>query len=212
MQQPNKNKIGQIIAQAISVSLHPTFIPILTCVLWYNVYPQHFIDYPTKKLNGLWGMMLINTILFPIVLVLLLKGLGFIKSFLMHESKERMIPLIGTMIFYFWPYLVAKNLEVPLAARSLLLGNFWGVVLLFVGTLFSKISMHSTGIGSLLGFFIVLAFNEQSILVLPLAVALIGSLAIIWARKFLNAHSLQELLIGLLIGVATQIGAHYYLY
>lgn len=206
-----KNRVLKTVANIISVLLHPMFMPIYCTLLWHHFSPQDFVNFPAKKLSGLWGMMLINTLLFPAVLVLLLKGLGFIKSILMKETKERMIPLIGIMIFYFWPYLVAKNLEAPEAARILLLGNFWAVIVVFVATLFTKISMHSSGIGTAIGFVFVLSLLHNDLLITPLALCLFAAISIVWARHYLAAHSKLELALGLISGIVAQFAAYLYL-
>jgi hypothetical protein len=115
------------------------------------------------------------------------------------------------MVFYFWPYLVAKNVAAPEAARILLLGNFWGIVVVFVCTIFFKISLHSAGIGSLLGFVGILMIMSKSILLYPLIVALIMTGLILWARSSTGAHSNKELVLGLAVGFAAQWAAYLYL-
>lgn len=201
----------KFLANLISVLLHPIFMPLISCMIFYYALPQSFAGIKPKVLTGWLGMMVINTIMFPLILMLLLKGLGFIKSIYLRDVKERVIPLIGTMVFYFWPYLVAKNVAAPEAARILLLGNFWGIVVVFVCTIFFKISMHSAGVGSLLGFVLVLMLLSKSILVFPLLAATVMALLILWARQAAGAHSNKELLLGLAVGIAAQFAAYFYL-
>lgn len=205
------NTPTRLLAQAISVLLHPVFMPLYSCLLLYNLAPQLFAAVPPKNLYGWLGMVLINTLMFPLVLMGLLKGLGFIQSIFLKETKERVIPLIGVMVFYFWPYLVAKNVQAPEAARILMLGNFWGVIAVFMCTIFFKISMHTSGVGSVLGFLLVLSILLGNICLIPLIMALVATLLIVWARKSLGAHSWRELLLGLGLGVAAQLGAMLYL-
>ncbi|GAA4449006.1 hypothetical protein GCM10023092_02460 [Rurimicrobium arvi] len=202
----------RFLANALSVLLHPVFMPLYCCLLMYQVAPEYFSGIPQKQLTGWLGMMVINTIMFPLLLLALLKGLGFIKSILLKDVKERVIPLIGVMVFYFWPYLVAKNVHAPEAARILLLGNFWGIIAVFMCTIFFKISMHTSGVGSALGFVLVLCILKASFL--PLALALVSAAAILvfWARRSLGAHSWKELWIGFALGLSAQIGALLYLH
>lgn len=206
-----QNKGIKFLANLISVLLHPVFMPLISCMIFYYALPQSFEGIKPKVLTGWLGMMFINTIMFPLILMLLLKGLGFIKSIYLRDVKERVIPLIGTMVFYFWPYLVAKNVAAPEAARILLLGNFWGIVVVFVCTIFFKISMHSAGVGSLLGFVIVLMILSKTLLLYPLLAAIIMALLILWARRAAGAHSDKELILGLAVGIAAQAAAYLYL-
>lgn len=212
MSSSETNTPMRLLAQLISVLLHPVFMPLYSCLLLYNLSPQLFAAVPPKNLYGWLGMVLINTLMFPLVLMGLLKGLGFIQSIFLKETKERVIPLIGVMVFYFWPYLVAKNVQAPEAARILMLGNFWGVIAVFMCTIFFKISMHTSGVGSVLGFLLVLSILLGNVLLMPLMMALLATLLIVWARKSLGAHSWRELLLGLGLGVAAQLGAMLYLH
>lgn len=211
MTSSENNTPVRVVAQLVSIVLHPVFMPLYSCLLLYRIAPQLFAAVPPKQLYGWLGMVLINTLMFPLLLMGLLKGLGFIKSIFLKETKERVIPLIGVMVFYFWPYLVAKNVHAPEAARILMLGNFWGVIAVFMCTIFFKISMHTSGLGSLLGFLIVLSVLLGNTLLMPLLAAFAAALLIIWARKAVGAHSWKELLLGLGLGVAAQLGALLYL-
>lgn len=206
-----QNKAFKIPANIIAVLLHPVFMPLISCLFLYYFMPQSFEGIKPKVLNGWLGMIVINTIFFPVVLMLLLKGLGFIKSIYLRDVKERVIPLIGTMVFYFWPYLVAKNVAAPEAARILMLGNFWGIVMVFVITIFFKISMHSSGAGSLLGFVLVMSLLVQKLLLIPLAAALMICLLVFWARYYKKAHSAKELWLGIAVGILAQMAAFLYL-
>lgn len=198
-------------ATLLSVLLHPVFMPLISCLLLYYTMPSSFDGVQPKVLSGWLGMILINTIMFPVLLMLLLKGLGFIKSIYLREAKERVIPLIGTMVFYFWPYLVAKNVAAPEAARILLLGNFWGIVAVFMITIFFKISMHTAGVGALLGFAGVLCILSASVALPALLIALAAAVLTGWARYRLGAHSAKELWLGYAVGVVAQLGAWLYL-
>lgn len=206
------NKGLRLVANAISVVLHPVFMPLISCLVLYVALPETFAGIKPKMLHGWLGMIIINTIMFPLILLLLLKGLGFIKSIYLKDVKERVIPLIGTMVFYFWPYLVAKNVQAPEAARILLLGNFWGIVAVFIITIFFKISMHSSGVGSLLGLVLVMMLLSKSLLWLPFSIALAMAALIFWARYSTGAHSGKELWLGLLIGILAQAAAYIYVH
>lgn len=205
------NPLMRVIANLISVFLHPIFMPLIGCLMLYTAMPELFAGTKPKLLTGWLGMIVINTIMFPLILMLLLKGLGFIKSIYLKDVKERVIPLIGIMVFYFWPYLVAKNVHGPLLAQIFLLGNFWGIVVVFMMTIFFKISMHTSAMGSLLGLLCVMMLSTQSFFVLPLVLLLAAALLVVWARKSLAAHNNKELFLGCVVGILAQLAAYWYL-
>lgn len=214
----NENKkeitVRNIPATIVSVALHPIFIPLLSCIALYYIMPQSFASLNSRALAEWFGTVFINTVLFPIVLILLLKGLGFIKSIYLRDVKERIIPLIGTMVFYFWAYWAIKNapeLKAPQIVKILFLGNYWGVILVFVITIFYKISMHTSAIGGFVGLIIVLMFATKSFLLLPFAIAILAATLVGWARYALGAHQSRELWLGYVVGIAVQVAAFIYM-
>lgn len=223
------NKGVRFIANGISVLLHPVFMPVICCILLYYAMPESFAAIKPKVLSGWLGMIVINTVMFPVLLMLLLRGLGFIKSLYLKDVKERVIPLIGIMVFYFWAYWVVKNVGVPIKAETafikdaisgptvpliahvLFLGNFWGVIVVFLITIFYKISMHTAGVGAMLGFVAVMMIMSNSFLLIPLIIAILAAIVIGWARYSLGAHEPKQLWMGYAVGIAAQIGAYLYI-
>lgn len=202
----------KIPAKIISFVFHPVFVTFYTALLVYWLQKPLYIsivnEYP------LWlGYLFINLVMFPVIATLLLKALGFIGSIKMEEPKDRIIPLIATMIFYFWAYNVAKNItpEVPLYLRVFLLGAFWGVIVTFLVNIFFKISMHTMAIGGTIGILIVmiLALRVDILLLIVLTILLAGIIGT--ARLILKSHIPFELLLGYVLGFLVQIGAYYFL-
>jgi len=218
-------------AKIISFVLHPVFLPVISFLLLYHTGPENFVTKNPRVLTQWFGMIVINTILFPLVLILLLKGLGFIKSIYMNEQRDRVIPLIGIMVFYFWAYLVAKNGALVtkayhmgffwtdlvnlklnlLLGRAYLLGFFWGIIVIFLISIFFKISMHTSGAGSFLAVVLILMIATKSLLLLPLLAALAAGALVIWARYALQAHTRAELWSGYILGFVVQMAAYLYI-
>src|SRR5690606_38276950 len=139
-------------SRIITILFHPIFVAFGTAYLVYYLQKAEYVSIENKY--PMWlGYLFINLIMFPLIATFLMKALGFISSVTMKEPRDRIIPLIATMIFYFWAYNVAKNVtpEVPLFLRSFLLGSFWGIIMIFIINIFFKISMHTTAIGGTVG-------------------------------------------------------------
>ncbi len=207
-----QSKALTLLAQMISVLLHPVFIPLISSLLWYGFYPQYFASIAQIKITDWLIMLIINTIIFPLLLILLLKGLGFIKSILMKETKERIIPLIGVMVFYFWMYYVVKNKETnaPEPAIVFFLGNYLSIIALFIATMFLKVSLHACAASFALAFAILLSIMSHSIVVPYLILVSVLAALILWARYYLKAHSVKELGVGAALGVLAAITAYVY--
>lgn len=198
-------------ALIVSVIFHPIFIPALSCLGIFYLYPATFSGLDSRILSRWFAMVILNTIIFPGILMLLLKGLGFIKSFHLDDSKERIIPLIGTMIFYFWAWHVVKNVHAPHLIQVLLLSCFWGIIGLFVIGIFFKISMHTTAIGAQFGMVIVLMLAMRDWMILPLLLVSAIAVSVGLARYALGAHTRKELFFGYALGIVLQLAAYMYL-
>lgn len=210
-QPSRKIKPIQIPAVIISYLLHPLFVPVLMVYALFVLAPVNFAHVP-QEIRWRWlAMVGINTLLLPLICVLLLKGLGFIESIQLRKPKDRIIPLIASMIFYFWAYQVAKGTDMPFVMKVLLLGNFWGIILVFLVSIFYKVSMHTAASGGILGIIIVLMIINPINMQLPLFAALLIAGLTGTARLALKAHTPGEVWLGYAIGILVQIAAYLYL-
>jgi len=201
----------RIPASLVSVLFHPLFFPLLLTCLVYILAPVSFAAVPREVFMRWMAMIAINTLLLPLVVVLILKRLGFIESIRMTNIKDRIIPLIASMTFYFWAYQVAKGVKMPFLLNVLLLGNFWGIIALFIVSIFYKVSMHTTAAGGLLGIIIVLMIENPINMQVPFFIALLIAGMTGTARLILNAHSPGQVWLGYLIGILAQVGAYLFL-
>ncbi len=205
-----------VMAEIISYVFHPVFFPILMALMLYLLDPISFRGIPEKQIN-LWFITIIFSAVFiPLFAIALMKPLGFIGSFKMETARERTIPIMATMIFYFWVSHVFNSMQipgiqVPLILKVLLLGNFWGIILVFLVNIFTKISMHTSVAGAMVGIILVLMFMSRINMAVPLFIA-IGLAGLIGtARLVLGAHQRGDIWVGYLIGITVQLCAYWYM-
>lgn len=206
-----KSKALSIPAKIVSYAFHPVFMPTVMAIVLYKLSPISFAGINNAAFGKMLLPIIINTLLFPLVATVLVKALGFIESIHMYNPKDRIIPLLASMIFYFWAYNVFKNIHAPFILRVLLLGSFWGVIAVFMVNIFFKISMHTAAAGSMLGILMVLMFTSPVNLVLPFFLALIIAGLMGTARMILGAHRAGEIWLGYIVGILVQVGAFWYL-
>lgn len=198
------------IATIASYMLHPVFMPIIMTWVIYIITPMSFVQYE-GKLSLLFIQIGIATIFFPLLVVGLLKGLGFISSIFMRTQKERIIPLIATMMCYWWISHVFKNLDAPLVLQVLLRGAYWSIIVLFICSIFFKISMHTMAAGGMLGMLIVLMIVTPVSMALPFIAGLLIAGASGTARLLLGAHTQFEVWVGYILGILVMLAAYWYL-
>ncbi|RYZ56062.1 MAG: hypothetical protein EOP49_01390 [Sphingobacteriales bacterium] len=202
------------VAIFISYIFHPVFFPLYLTWLLYYLYPAGFASLKGLQLNMLWIKVGLLAVFFPLLGVLLLKALGFIDSIQLRRNTDRIIPLMISMIFYFWAYWVFKNdksFPAPLPLVSMFLGNFWGIIALFMINIFFKVSMHATAMGGMIGLVLVLMMISPVNMAMPLFVVLFLAGLVCTARMILSAHKLSEVWLGIALGLLAQVAAYWYM-
>lgn len=214
--QTNKEqpKALRVFAAIVSYICHPVFMPLIMAYVLTLLTPVSFAGITPKQQGILLINIAISAVMFPLFSILLMKPLGFISSYHMPTAKERTIPLMVTMIFYFWISHVLNSMTaitVPFILKVLMLGNFWGIILLFVINIFTKISMHTSAAGGMLGIIIVLMMSSPVNMTVPFFVAMVIAGIIGTARLIMGAHQRGDVWLGYIIGILVQVGAYIYL-
>ena len=88
------------------------------------------------------------TAFFPALTVFLLWRLGFSTSIYLRTQKERIVPYISSIIYFFWAFYVSKNLPgSPPVMTFFFLGIFLTMSLAVMANNYFKISMHAMAVG-----------------------------------------------------------------
>jgi hypothetical protein len=163
-------------------------------------------------------MMVLYTAVIPMISVLLMVALNMVSSIMMEEKSERIGPLLLVMVLYFWVYYNLSNSnDVPTIFSTFLLGVVIALALAFVINVLDKISLHTVGMGGLVGMLMITMglFGANGIVVGGYTVGL-GVLLIIGvviaglvgtARLALGAHDKVQIYAGYLVGFLSQLVA-----
>ena len=103
------NRAVRFIAQLISYIFHPLFVPVYIAWFLINEQPYLFASFTASDKILTIIRFFIMYSFFPLVTVLLAKGLGFLDSVYLRTQKERIIPYIACGIYYFWMCYVLRN-------------------------------------------------------------------------------------------------------
>lgn len=195
-------------SQFISYLFHPIFITSYVVGFLVFFHPAVFagIDDRTKMLRFLH--VFVFDALFPAFSVFLLWRLKFIDSFHLRTEKERILPYIIAMIFYWWTWNVFKNLsDVPPIVIRFSLGAFLALCGAWMCNIYFKISMHAVAVGGALMFFVLFSFDDDYASGLYLSIALLITGLVCTARLITGAHNLFQIYSGLLVGLLSQLVA-----
>jgi hypothetical protein len=194
------------IAKLISIIFHPLFVGVMMAAYLLFIHPNYFVGFSER---AKWMKLIIvvnNNLFFPIVVVGLLRGLGFNKSFLLKTQKERIVPYIASITFFFWSYYVFKH---QVGTPEVLVGMCRGMFLSAAASLllnnYFKISMHGVGIGGLVGLMAVSIWDGSQYIGTPILIGVFISGITITARKIASDHSWFDLIAGIVIGMICQL-------
>jgi hypothetical protein len=80
----------------------------------------------------------------------------------------------------------------------------------FLTNIFMKVSMHAIAVGVMTTFMALLAFNDSSNFSLYLSISVLLSGIVCTSRLIVSDHSQKEIYYGFVIGVFSQLAAHYF--
>ena len=142
------------------------------------------------------------------LVVVLLKGLGFSKSIQLATQKERIIPYVASITFFFWTYYVFRSqTETPRILVNMCRAMFFSSSAALILNNYFKISMHAIACGGMIGL-MYLTINDGTISSgLPMMISLLITGLVITSRKIVSDHNWFELIVGLLLGILCQITA-----
>lgn len=196
----------RLIAKLVSVIFHPLVVGVIMAAYLLFFHPSYFIGFSEKaKLLKLLAVIN-NNVFFPLLVVALLKALGFNKSILLNTQKERIVPYIASITFFFWTYYIFRNQpETPRALVYMCRGMFIAASAALILNNYYKISMHAIGVGGLLGLVVVTVYDGTLSSGLPIVLALIISGLVVTARRIASDHQWFDIISGFIIGFLFQL-------
>lgn len=151
------------------------------------------------------AIVFVNTFMFPAISILMMRKLGFIESLAMPDNKQRIIPLVATIVFYVWAYLAMRKTNFPYMMMIFMMGVLVSLFISFVINVFYKLSLHMVGIsGALMAVMTMLFFSQTDVSYFFLIMIVLTG-AIASARLYLEAHTIQEVYAGFMIGIFGQM-------
>lgn len=212
----------QWVAQLVSILFHPLFLLTYAYVLLAYYNPFLFGEATTERVFNLTGTYrkgtwFVNLLLFsciiPLVGIVLMRQLGIVQSLALKTKDERKLPYVLTGMFYM--AMVAQNsynTSLPMEIKIFALGATIALFIAFFFNLFTKISIHTVGMGGFLAMLIIItarSYADASILFVIgiFTCGLVGT-----ARLLLGAHQTTDVYGGYFIGFFAQFVALNYMF
>lgn len=202
-------KVSLGFARLISFVFHPLLVGVYMGVYMLFLNPVYFTYmHPTEKIMSM-ATIVNNNFIFPVVVVLLLKGLGFSKNIYLETQKERIIPYMASIIFFFWTWYVFYNKpDMPQIMKDMLQGIFYASIIGMIFNIYFKISMHAMGVGGALMLMILVLMEGSMMSGLPMIITILVSGLVISSRKLASDHQNGDLAAGFIVGMGSQLLAN----
>ncbi|GAA0532025.1 hypothetical protein [Chitinophaga japonensis] len=212
-EQPLFSPAVRTVAQVISYLLHPLFIPTIITFLTVHALPEYFVNFKQDSIrfpyDKLYFRVISISLFFPLLTVMLSRALRFIDSFYLRTQRDRIIPYVASIIYYFWAfYTFIREGVSPAFYNAFFLGIFLAVIIAFIANIFIKISMHTIGWGGVIGFLLALMGGMQMNVTIPLVITFFVAGLVATARLVLSAHSSAEIYAGFGVGILSQLIAY----
>ena len=135
----------------------------------------------------------------------MLKAVGFIDSIQLHTQKDRIIPYVACITFFFWSFYVSKKLGDPSELTAFLLSAFIASSASLIINNYMKVSMHAMGVGGLVAFFSLLLFANRLDDVFSLLLVFLIAGITTTSRFIVSDHKPAEITVGFVTGVLIQV-------
>jgi hypothetical protein len=201
-----QNPVIRLVAKIVSYVFHPLFVPVY--IAWFLIAFQPYMFSGFSSFDKIITLLrfFIMYSFFPLVTVLLAKGLGFLDSIYLKTQKERIIPYIVSGIYYFWMCYVLRHQaafskEIIQLTMAIFIASSVGLIV----NIYIKVSMHAMSMGILMAFMGVLALSQSANITITIAIVLLISGIVCTSRMIVSDHSAREIYIGLLVGILSQV-------
>ena len=187
----------------ISFVFHPLLFSFIGTFLFLFLSPKHILK---KQEYIILVVIFVSTYILPVLFLVFFRKMNLIKDYHLRTIEERKFPIIFFIILSVMIGKMLLNIQIV----DLLAFSFFGIALSLSLTYFFfsfniKTSLHTLGIGGIIGFVIIMSNEYQLNFNIIIAVLFIIAGVIALARLKLNAHYPKEIYIGFLLGVLTQL-------
>jgi hypothetical protein len=207
---PDHPGLIKALAKIISFVFHPLFIPVYLTYFVIEIRSYQFAGLDDWSRLTRVLQVFVNCTFLPMMSVLLLRALKFVDSIFLKTQRDRIAPYIICMIFYFWNWYAFKNNREVNDLVSLSMAVFNASIFGFLANISFKISMHAIAMGVMITFMALLAFSDGGNFSLYLCIAIFVAGLVCTSRLVVSDHSGKEIYWGLIVGILSQLAAHYF--
>lgn len=193
----------KLFLKVISYFFHPLFIPIMGTLSYFVITPKYS---PLELQSGNILPIFILTVIIPIIIYFILRNLGVVSTIFLPAVQERKYPLFISLALLLMIILkvIPNNYTIELYYffLGLISGTMACLLLLYLNF---KSSLHMMGMGTLLMYLVGLSIHFELNITIAISALTLATGLVATARLYFQAHSRAEVVIGLLVGLSSQL-------
>lgn len=190
--------MSEKVSKIVSTIFHPIIIPSLGFLLLFS---SGFYDtmLTTDAKRFILLVIFFSTATLPMLSIAVLAlNSGF--DFLMPNSRDRIVPLLFTSVFYYIGFILLGRIHFLPVFKLFMIGSVLLIVVLLFISFKWKISIHMAAVGAVTATFFALSFRlginpMAAIIIMVIVSGLLGT-----ARLILNKNSLLQVAAGYVVG------------
>ncbi len=194
------------LAKIISLLFQPLLLPTYGFIVLFNLNAFFSLVIPSEAKWMILLIVFVSTFILPTLFVLILYNKGVVKSMYLRTKEDRVLPFIGTIVFYYLAYYLIKRLQISPIYYYFIIGTTFTVVVAMIINFFWKISIHMMAMGGMLGAFIGLSLVLMINLPILITIIIIASGLVGYARLKLNEHTPAQVYSGFAVGAVIMLG------
>ncbi|TAF33793.1 MAG: hypothetical protein EAZ57_10110 [Cytophagales bacterium] len=187
------------LAKFIAIVFHPAFA---TTVIFLLLGKYYLIPLGGSQYLSFIGIIFVITVLFPLIFIILLRRMSFVKSFELDLRQDRFAPyILSTAIYGCTAYSFYQSGAFGMPAAYTMMNLTALLATLLVVNFFYKVSAHAAGMGGICGLWFAFAYYFVSIDALWGAVlSIVLSGLVLTSRLATNSHGFGQLFLGWFLG------------
>jgi len=190
--------MSEKISKFISIIFHPVLIPTLGFFLLFNSgFYFSMLTWEAKRFVLL--VVLFSTGILPILSVAIL-SLNSKFDLSMENSRDRIIPLLSSSVFYYLGYILLGRMKAFPAFKLFLVASVLVIIAMLIISFKWKISNHMAAVGGMTGTIFALSFRSGVNPILTILIVILISGLVGTARLVLKKHDLKQLTAGYILG------------
>jgi membrane-associated phospholipid phosphatase len=186
------------LAKIVTTIFHPILIPTLGFIL---LFTSGFYNsmLTTDAIRFILLVIFFSTATLPMLSIAIL-ALNAKFDFLMPNSRDRIVPLLFTSVFYYIGFILLERIHFLPVFKHFMMASVLLIVALLLISFKWNISIHMAAIGSVTATFFALSFRGGVNPVIAIVILVIVSGLLGTVRLALNKNSLLQVAAGYILG------------